>query len=85
VRSSQYGRRNLQQERLPCFQKKKTKLEMKRTIFWDIMPCSPLKINQRLEGTYRIHLQDRKISKETKVKAGGNITRWFLAQIIFQP
>jgi hypothetical protein len=30
---------------------------MKRTIFWDITPCSPLNINQRSRGTYRLHRQ----------------------------
>jgi hypothetical protein len=29
---------------------------MKSTIFWDIMPCSVLKINQRFGGTYRLHI-----------------------------
>jgi hypothetical protein len=27
------------------------------SIFWDIMPCSPLKVNRRFGGTYRVHLQ----------------------------
>jgi hypothetical protein len=27
------------------------------TIFWDIRPCSPLKFNQCLGGTYRLYLQ----------------------------
>jgi hypothetical protein len=30
------------------------------TIFWDIMLCSPLSVNWRFEGTYRLHLQGRK-------------------------
>jgi hypothetical protein len=33
---------------------------MKRTIFWDIAPCSPLKVNRRFGGTYPFHLQGRK-------------------------
>jgi hypothetical protein len=36
----------------------------KSTIFWDITPCSPLKVNRRFGGTYRQ-------KKETSVKAGG--------------
>jgi hypothetical protein len=41
--------------------------------FWDIMPCSPMKVNRRFAETYRFHLQVRKISREdTSVKAGGN-------------
>jgi hypothetical protein len=27
-------------------------------IFWDISPCSPLKVNRRLGGTYRIHPEE---------------------------
>jgi hypothetical protein len=30
------------------------------TIFWDIMPCSPLTVNRRFGGTYCLHLQGRK-------------------------
>jgi hypothetical protein len=33
------------------------------TIFWDITPCSLLKVNWRFRGTYRLHLQGRKISR----------------------
>jgi hypothetical protein len=32
---------------------------MKSTIFWDITPCSSLKVNRLFGGTYRIHLQAR--------------------------
>jgi hypothetical protein len=37
---------------------------MKSTIFWDLMPCSPLKANRRFGGTYRLRLQDRRINKQ---------------------
>jgi hypothetical protein len=36
---------------------------MKSTIFSEITPCSPLKVNRRFGGTYRLHLQGRKISQ----------------------
>jgi hypothetical protein len=36
---------------------------MKSTIFWDITPCNPLKVNQRFGGTYHLHLQGRRISQ----------------------
>jgi hypothetical protein len=36
---------------------------MKSAIFLDIMPCSPLKVNRRFGGTYRLHLQGRRISR----------------------
>jgi cellulose synthase/poly-beta-1,6-N-acetylglucosamine synthase-like glycosyltransferase len=32
---------------------------LKSTNFWDITPCSPLKVNRRFGGTYRLHLQDQ--------------------------
>jgi hypothetical protein len=35
---------------------------MKSTIFWDITPCSPLKVNGRFTGTYRVHIQGLGIS-----------------------
>jgi hypothetical protein len=34
-----------------------TAVVTKATIFWDITPCSPLKVNRRFGGTYRLHLQ----------------------------
>jgi hypothetical protein len=39
-----------------------TAVVMKSTIFWDIMRYSPLRANTCFRGTYRLHLQDRKIS-----------------------
>jgi hypothetical protein len=36
---------------------------MKSSIFWDITKCSPLKVNRRIGGTYRLHLQSRRISQ----------------------
>jgi hypothetical protein len=36
---------------------------LKSTIFWDITPCSPLNVNRSFGGTYRLHLQDRRISR----------------------
>jgi hypothetical protein len=32
----------------------------KSTIFWNIMPCSPLSVNRRFGRKYRLHLQGRK-------------------------
>jgi hypothetical protein len=53
------------------------------TIFWDITPCSQLKVNRRFGGIYHLHLQvSKKLSKKpswTQV-----VSRiWFLAQLIF--
>jgi hypothetical protein len=40
-----------------------TAVVMKSTIFCDIMPCSSLKANWHFRGTYRLHPQDRRISR----------------------
>jgi hypothetical protein len=58
--------------------KPQRKLDIKRTTFWDITPCSPLKVNRRFGGTYRLHLQVRKISRarnqvESRWQAGPNV------------
>jgi hypothetical protein len=34
---------------------------MKSSILWDIMPCSPLKVNRRFGGTYRLRRQGRNV------------------------
>jgi hypothetical protein len=43
-----------------------TAVGMKSSIFWDITPCNPMKVNRRFEGTCRLHLQDRRISQARK-------------------
>jgi hypothetical protein len=35
-----------------------TAVVMKSSIFWDITSCSPLKVNRRFGGTYRLHLHE---------------------------
>jgi hypothetical protein len=37
-----------------------TAVIMKSTIFWDITPCSPLSVNRRFAGTYRLHLHGQR-------------------------
>jgi hypothetical protein len=32
-------------------------------IFWNITPCSPLKVNRRFGGTCHVHIQVRRISQ----------------------
>jgi hypothetical protein len=39
-----------------------TAVNMKSIIFWDITPCSPLGVNRRFGGTYRLVLQGKKVS-----------------------
>jgi hypothetical protein len=43
-----------------------TAVVTKSTIFWDITPCSPLKVNRRFGGTYRLHLQGGRKSRATQ-------------------
>jgi hypothetical protein len=35
-------------------------------MFWDITPCSPLKVNRRFREIYGIHVQVRRMSLERK-------------------
>jgi hypothetical protein len=36
---------------------------MNSTIFWDITPCSLLRVSRRFGRTYRLHVQGRKINR----------------------
>jgi hypothetical protein len=38
-----------------------TKVAMKSSVFWDITPWSPVKINQCFGDTFDLHLHDRKV------------------------
>jgi hypothetical protein len=69
---------------------------MKRTTFWDITPCSPLKFHRSLGRTYRLHLQGQRIIpskkpawKQVASRAWlGNchiLSLSFLARIILRP
>jgi hypothetical protein len=37
---------------------------IKSVIFWDITPCSPLRVNGRFGGTYHLYLQGRKKAQQ---------------------
>jgi hypothetical protein len=43
-----------------------TAVVMKSSVFRDITPCSPLKVNSRFGGTCRLHLQGRRRSQVRK-------------------
>jgi hypothetical protein len=45
---------------------------MKSSLLWDIMPCSPLKANQRFGGTRCLHLQSRRISQARNQREAGS-------------
>jgi hypothetical protein len=50
----------------------------KNSIFWDITLCSPLKVNIYFGGTYRLHLQGRRISHARNHYA----SRWELKPLL---
>jgi hypothetical protein len=52
-----------------------TAVVMMCTIFWDITPCSQFKVSRSFGRTYRLHVQGRRISRATNVKAGDKQSR----------
>jgi hypothetical protein len=58
----------------------------KSNVFWNTTPCSPLKVNRRFGGTYRLHLQREIISRTRNqlVAACHLLSRWCLARIILR-
>jgi hypothetical protein len=69
---------------------------LKSSIVCDITPCSPLKDNRCFAGTYRFHLQCRKVSRERSQRKSRRqailspaspacllISRWFLLLGLF--
>jgi hypothetical protein len=49
------------------------KLETRSSsIFWDLTPCSPLKVNRRFGGTFRFHVQGRRISQVRNQREAGS-------------
>jgi hypothetical protein len=40
-----------------------TAVTMKNSIFWDITPHSPVKVDRRFGGTYCLRLQGRRVSE----------------------
>jgi hypothetical protein len=37
---------------------------LQSSIFWDIMPCSPLKVRRRFGGRYRLNIRDRQATHQ---------------------
>jgi hypothetical protein len=52
---------------------------MKSSVFWVMTPCRPLKINRRLQGSCRLHLQGQRKSQAWLAEC------WFLACFTFPP
>jgi hypothetical protein len=48
----------------------KLRKAMKNDVFWDMAPCTSC-VNRRFGGTYRLHLQGRKIPER-----GSRVSRW---------
>jgi hypothetical protein len=55
-----------------------TAVVMKSVISWDMTPCSPLSVNRRFEGTYRLYIQGRRNNFSKNQQA----SRW---QAFFDP
>jgi hypothetical protein len=54
-------------------------ISSKSSIFWDITPCSPLKVNRRFGRTCRCHLQvGRMIQGRNKSEAGRLLAACFM-------
>jgi hypothetical protein len=45
---------------------------LKRSVFWDITPCSQLKVNGHFEGTYHLYIQGRRISQARGQQEAGS-------------
>jgi hypothetical protein len=50
---------------------------MKSSVFWDMTPCSPLKVNRCFGGICRLNLQGRKISRSRNQRE----SRWLFQKI----
>jgi hypothetical protein len=65
------GKRPLGRPRTRWVDNIKMDLKKMSTIFWDITPCSPLKVNRRFGGTYRLHIRGRILSRAKKQREDG--------------
>jgi hypothetical protein len=59
-----------------------TSVVMKSFIFWDITPCSLLKVNRRFGGTCHLHLQGLRVSR---MKQAARKAARFLVRLPFNP
>jgi hypothetical protein len=63
----------------------KVQISVKSSVFLDITPCSPLRINQRFGGICRLHLQGRSISQAIKQGVCYLLHTGFLLGLFFDP
>jgi hypothetical protein len=54
---------------------------MKSSIFWNITPCNPIKVNRRSRRTYGLHLQGQKVNYARNHHEAGR----FLLGLFFDP
>jgi hypothetical protein len=59
-----------------------TAVDVKRLVFWDITPCSPLKVNQCPGGTCHFHLQGRRIREERHQHEASRATCFMLVSCL---
>jgi hypothetical protein len=52
---------------------------MKSVNFWDITPCSPLKVSRRFGGTYRLYLEGRRNNFSKKPASKQVASRAFIS------
>jgi hypothetical protein len=60
-----------------------TAVVMKSSVFWDITPCSPLKVNQRFRGTCCFHHRREAGSKQNSTCCLPHVG--FLLGLFFDP
>jgi hypothetical protein len=48
---------------------------MNSSLFWDMTPCSPVKVNRRFGRTYRLHLEGRRVSQARNQHVAGSQQR----------
>jgi hypothetical protein len=55
-----------------------TAMIMKSSVFWDMTPCSPLKVNQCFGGISQFRLHCRRISQARQQHEAGSFTCFLL-------
>jgi hypothetical protein len=54
---------------------------MESSVFWNVMPCSLVKVNWHFRGTYHLYLQDWRVSKARYQQEAGDkqsLLSWLL-------
>jgi hypothetical protein len=56
--------------------------DMMSSIFWDITPCSPMKVDRRFGGTCRSHFHGRRVNQELSQQEAGRNRVLFAAHFM---